>query len=288
MSEENGEQVTPEVTPEVVPTEDWRQSLPENVRGWQEAETSDSADKFWNQIVNMRSHLGQSIRIPSDEASKEDRDAFYQKLTDKVPGLIATPDPENPETYDPVYNALGRPESPEGYQSPEYGDLPIGDEKIGELKAIAHKNGLSDKQFKGFMEEMISSEAQIYNEQLAKTQQSVDELKGEWGQTFDARLGAAIQFAEKSGAPEDLVGLMKKGQVNGSTLRWMHKMADAMGEKSEVVSQGQEGAQVVDPMEATSRASELRGKLLSGKIPPGSKEYNQILNKMVEYQKMAG
>lgn len=281
MSEENP-------TPEAVPTADWKQTLPENVRGWQEVETSDSPDKFWNQVANMRSHLGQSIRIPSEEASEEDRNAFYQKLTDKVPGLIATPDPENPESFDPVYNALGRPESPDGYSSPEYGELPVGDEKIGELKSLAHKHGLSDKQFKGFMEEMINGEAQIYNDQLAKTQQSVDELKGEWGQTFDARMGAAIQFAEKSGAPDDLLGLMKEGKVNGKTLRWMHKMAEAMGEKSEVISQGQESAQVVDPMEASNRASELRNKLISGTIPPGSKEYNQILNKMVEYQEMAG
>ena len=61
-------------------TNDWREALPENVRGWDEAQNADSADAFFKQIGDLRSHLGNSIRVPSDDAGDDTRKEFFEKL----------------------------------------------------------------------------------------------------------------------------------------------------------------------------------------------------------------
>jgi hypothetical protein len=63
---------------------DWKTSLPEPVQGWDEVKNSDTPDKFWDQVTNMRSHLGQSIRIPGQDAGDDDWKAFNEKMIAKV------------------------------------------------------------------------------------------------------------------------------------------------------------------------------------------------------------
>ena len=48
-------------------------------------------DSFLKQAVDYQAMQGSSIRIPGENASEEDRQAFYAKLTAQVPGLMAVP-----------------------------------------------------------------------------------------------------------------------------------------------------------------------------------------------------
>jgi len=97
----------------------WKDTLPEGVKDWGEVRDSKSEDSFWEQMSNMRSMMGQSIRVPTDDASKEDKAAFNQRLMEKVPNLMQKPDADNADVMDAFYNQMGRPEEAAKYDAPE-------------------------------------------------------------------------------------------------------------------------------------------------------------------------
>jgi len=97
----------------------WSAGLPENVQEWDEVRNSDTPEKFWGQVTDMRKFLGQSIRIPGENASSEDLAAFHDKLTSKVPGLTHVPDFKDAEAAGKFYSAIGRPEKQDEYKLPE-------------------------------------------------------------------------------------------------------------------------------------------------------------------------
>ena len=66
------------------PAPDWRSAIPEDVRGSPSLQNIESIEDLATQFVNAQGLIGNSIRIPSDNASDEDRAAFRQKLLEKV------------------------------------------------------------------------------------------------------------------------------------------------------------------------------------------------------------
>ena len=95
------------------PEYNWKDSVDESYR--------DSVKDFKdiNGLVksyqSAQSMLGSSIRIPTDDASKEAKDEFYSRLS-QVPGLTRLPNKDDPEAMNQFYNSLGRPESKDGYK----------------------------------------------------------------------------------------------------------------------------------------------------------------------------
>ena len=137
----------------------WSEALPPDVREWDEVKNSDAPEKFWEQMVNMRSRMGQSIRIPSSDAGDQDRAEFYKKLQEKVPGLMPTPDFEKEDSLVDLYTRMGRPAEAKEYKNPEFlkskGEKVegYGKEFVESFKDVAFKLGLSQKKF----EEALSS-----------------------------------------------------------------------------------------------------------------------------------
>ena len=93
----------------------WKGTLPDSVKDWNEVKEAKSADSFWEQMQNMRSFMGQSIRVPGEDASKDDKAAFNTKLMEKVPSLMQKPDFDNDEVMQAFYSQMGRPEEAEVY-----------------------------------------------------------------------------------------------------------------------------------------------------------------------------
>lgn len=86
---------------------------------------------------------------------KEPADALkgYQALesfmgADKAGrGLVLPKDAEDAEGYERVYKALGRPDSPEGYElNSFFGDYEVNEEFMGAMAGAMHKAGLSARQ----------------------------------------------------------------------------------------------------------------------------------------------
>src|SRR3990170_781823 len=70
---------------------DWRTGLPDDLRSHTALADIKDVGGLAKSFVNAQSLIGRSVRIPGEDASAEDREAFYQSLT-KVPGVARLPD----------------------------------------------------------------------------------------------------------------------------------------------------------------------------------------------------
>ena len=161
----------------------WKENLPESVREWDEVKNSETAEDFFNQMAEHRSMLGQSIRIPGEDAAEEARSQFYSKLTEKVPGLVRVPDEEDEEGFTALYRRLGAPESAEEYEG----------EVAEQLKNTALAAKLTKKQFKQ-LAEAITEEQKAANEaKETKHAEDIKNLKLSWGEAYSEKLALAEQ-----------------------------------------------------------------------------------------------
>ena len=160
----------------------WKEQLPETVREWDEAKNSESAEAFFDQIKNMRSTLGQSLRIPGEDASDEARQAFHTKLTEKVPGLIRIPGEDDAEGLTSLYSQLGTPETFEGYEA---------DEAFASLRETAHGAKLTKKQFKALTDKLMADRGTAKETTTTEHAKSITDLKTLWGQAYNDKLAAA-------------------------------------------------------------------------------------------------
>jgi len=242
----------------------WTEALPEAVREWDEVKNSDAPEKFWDQMVNMRSHLGSSIRIPGEDAGKEDIAAFHEKLKNKVPGLMETPDFENDEALQTLYSRMGRPKEAKDYAIPELKDS-LGNviENVDtgwaeSFKELAYKAGLSQQKYADIVSAVAASNAAQNAKVLEAQAADKAELEKEWGAAFDRNTKIVETFIMKSDAPDSLKEAMKSGTVGKDIMVWMHNLASqTLGNGSDF--QGDDSNKgVMTPEEATIRISEIR------------------------------
>lgn len=111
--------------------------------------------------------MGSQVKMPDDTTTDDERSAFYQKL--------------------------GRPEKADGYTRPELGDGEQFDEAfLTEMAAVAHAEGVSDKQFGGFIERYIAYQAKSAEAKVATENAEADatqkQLHEEWAGNYDKNL----------------------------------------------------------------------------------------------------
>ena len=183
MSEEQVAEVseTPEVAQSVA---DWRDSIPEEIRGHSSLEHINDIGALAKSYVHAQQMVG----------------------ADKIalPGKSATAD-----EWGEVYARLGRPESPQGYDL-AYNNIPEGAEMDTDLvewfKDTAHKTGMNVNQAQAMLDaynEMSFSQAESAGiEAQARVEQVEQELRKEYGQAFDDRLALANGVLAEFGTPE--------------------------------------------------------------------------------------
>lgn len=167
---------------------EWAAQLPDDMQSWDEVTQSETADDFYDQMSNMRSRMGDSIRIPSNEASTEDRAAFSKKLMDKVPELLMRPDSD--EGWQEFYSANGRPKEASGYSIPEG----IGDADAEFFRSALYESGMSDKAFGSFMQKYQDANNQATETIANNIEEGHAALKEQWGMAYDERMGVASKI----------------------------------------------------------------------------------------------
>lgn len=120
--------------------------------------------------------------------------------------------------FSEVYNKLGRPENPDGYEFPDT-------EVANHFKTKLHELGLSKKQASGLMQEFDtyfggvneSMTAKAQEESKSKLAEATNLLKKEWGKDYDANIQvgneAFSKFAETTGL--EAADLDKMSQLIG-------------------------------------------------------------------------
>lgn len=143
--------------------------------------------------ANMVKATGNSLALPKDDATDEEKSAAYAK----------------------IFSKLGRPESPDGYEFAKPEDLPQGlnwsDDLAKEVSKVFHSANFTKTQAQtavNFYLELRKKEAaQVSESQTRMAQETTEQLKAEVGaDKWDAYLGQARNAYEKFGG-EELIAL---------------------------------------------------------------------------------
>lgn len=163
---------------------DWRATLPEDLRGNASLSKYKDVGALASSYVNLERLLGsEKVPLPKDENDKDGWDRFY----------AAAGRPEGADKYD-----IAKPQVPEGVNVPYDED----EEKF--WRNLAFENGLSNRQFKQMWDTGVKSRMDKAISWQQESQQAkakaVDALKREWGDNFDGNLNVAkaafMQFAD--------------------------------------------------------------------------------------------
>jgi len=249
----------------------WFDPLGETAASWDEVKNAGSMENFINQVGNMRSRLGNSIRIPSQEAGADDWSEFNSKLLEKVPGLLKLPDNDDAEGMEALFSKLGRPENHDGYD--QFDGLP-------DLREKAFELGLSSKQYKTLMESASSNQSELMQAQINAVKESQISLKNEWGDAFEQRTNAINNMIKNSDAPEQLQKMAAEGALSGEMSKWLYGIVKQFGGEEKIINTENPEDRRLDPIEAMAQADEILKRM--DQHTQGSQEYERLMHKRIE------
>ena len=180
----------PEPEPSPAPGFNFRDHIPEDLR--EEACLADFKDlgSVFKSYVHAQKQIGQSLTPPGEDATPEDRAAFWQKL--------------------------GAPADADGYvKAAQEAGLEIGED----FKRLAEKalaSGISTSAMTELIGEYnaILTEAGEVNAKSADA--AVQSLRGEWGAAFDKNMGLAQQVVKAFGG-DGLIGALEASGAGNNT-----------------------------------------------------------------------
>lgn len=268
---------------------EWIEGLPESVRDWDEVKNSDSPDKFWDQMTHMRSRLGRSLTIPNEDAGEDEWKQFNEKLVTKVPTLIKRPDPEDQEGMQLLYKAMGHPESVDQYKDPEFDtQVKLDMTPVQQFKPIAHKYGLTQKQYEGIVKEMTMMNIDGATERQKTHTEAMQSLRVDWGLKYDTNIEKAKQIAKVTNAPKALADSLEIGTASRDTLVWLVEMADRIGgEKLNLANDKTTNPDIMTPSEARERLNSILRDRTNPYWIKDHPENANMIKKVFTLQKMA-
>lgn len=171
---------------------DWRSSLSEEQRGLDFVKNSEGVGSIVDQMKELQAYQGNSVRVPSEHASAEERAEARDKLQRHFPELIAA-DLTDAEEQRRLKRQMGMPEEPTGYRRPEF-DAPPGLDMslVDGFTSAAHQAGLTQSEYESVLNPMLQSQAEKVMAAEAERKAGVEALiTKEWGFARDQKLAAA-------------------------------------------------------------------------------------------------
>lgn len=272
---------------------EWAASLPAELKeaAFLRAD-ADGNYKPLSQVVSdlndAAQHMGNSLRIPGPDAGESDMTTFQQKVMEKIPGLMATPNLEDADSLSQTFAKLGKPDSADSYKVPEGVD--IEGEALGQLKSIAHKSNLTQSQFQEYLTNWTAANGETVQQAQLKHEEAMATLKGEWGASFDENIGQiAALLKTNQTTPPYVIEQLEQGNLPADQVRWLHSLADAVSnEDGQFHQQGNDPAPaMLNPTEARLRADEVVKRMYDRDNPPTTAEMEILDKKQTAYEHMA-
>lgn len=188
---------------------DFSASLPEAIRGHEAFVGVKDAGDLATRYVSAITPKPFAETLPKDIAGE----AVFKDLKDldglarsyhgqaKLLGvpkdqLLRVPTDDKPESWDPIYNKLGRPEKPDAYKLTLPEGAKLNEELAKPLFETAHKLGVSQKQLDGLygalaaegQKQNVAATAKATADQAAAAQA----LKTEFGMAYDQKIATAV------------------------------------------------------------------------------------------------
>ena len=240
-------------------------------------------------FVDQAAHLGQSVRIPSENASDDDRKAFEQKIIEKVPTLMPTPDRDNPNAVATVLKSLGVPDDISGYKNPEVdaGDLELDYSFVDAMKPVALKHNMTTDQFEGIARDITEQNIAQAQERQAKADADKLALAEEWGVQLDPRFTLIKNYAAQTGAPDELLNAIEKRVIASKTAKWLYELASAQTGEQPPITRDRHGRVQHAPEEARKRISEIMNNPKHPYFVQSDPGHRAALAEMVRLHKLA-
>ena len=177
------------------PSEDWKASLPEDIRDNQLIHNANSIESLAKTAIHAQSMIG------ADKIA--------------VPGRWA-----NDDDWNNVYTKLGKPEDAQGYKLEVKEGTQVDKDMESWYRGLAHKAGLNDRQANTIFQEYMAKEAELKAANAPPSPEDVEIIKGEaeialkkeWGKAFDTKMNEAKGVLTEF-APKDFDQLLTKDGV---------------------------------------------------------------------------
>jgi len=271
---------------------EWASKLPESIRGSKLVLDSKTEENFWKRIQDQQQYLGNSIQIPSPEASKEQWEEFSQKIKTRVPNLLSVPTEDSEDAYLEMFNKLGRPDAHDKYDVKSIENFIIPEGELAMLKKTAHESGLTQRQFIKLANKLNASHVENMATMGTNVAAEQKSLRTEWGEATDQRLEVVANFMQDSGAPEHAIAAFKAGRLPAQQVKWIYQMASRMGEGNPLASAGSQAAgggdkSALTPYEANMRLEEIYANRDHPYHHTGRTGYKEAVDQVMRLVRMA-
>ena len=228
------------------PSEDWKASLPEDIRDNQLIHNANSIESLAKTAIHAQSMIGaDKLAIPGKWANEDD--------------------------WNNVYTKLGKPEDAQGYKLEVKEGTQVDKDIESWYRGLAHKAGLNDRQANTIFQEYMAKEAELKAANAPPSPEDVEIIKGEaeialkkeWGKAFDTKMNEAKGVLTEF-APKDFDQLLTKDGVPlGNDPVFIKTLANIgsyiTGKLGEDKMIGGKEAQQYTPADAEKEIAALRG-----------------------------
>ena len=236
MSDEYDDYAEDEVVRE---STDFKTLLPDDLAADPSLEDINDIESLAKSYVSSQRMLGSSVRIPGEDAGKEQYDEFYSKV-EKIPGVMRVPR-DSEDSWDDVYNKLGRPDDPNKYNfhiPEEYGFSDEVKNTVESFRHQAYEAGLTQDQAQRIADFEIKRQEQQLHVMQQLRDSSEATLRQKWGSDYNNRLaGAKVALQKYERDYPDAVAMLKNTPLgnNAAIIEMLSDLAGTFNE-GDVVS----------------------------------------------------
>lgn len=230
---------------------------------------------FVEGAVNTKAMVGNSIRIPGEDAGQEDWSQFTQKLQSRVPGVMLKPDFSEKEQAEEFWKLAGKPEDEKGYGLPEDAKIP---EPVADgLRKMAFESNLTKAQWQKFVDLFNSGETQRQENARTELETARNQLKDEWGMAFPERVEAARKINDEFYPGRDFESVSPK------ELKSLYSVYEATtGKGAQAATQPGGEKPMMTPAEAEEQAAEIMRRIHDTKNELSHEEKMRLINKRIK------
>ena len=255
---------------------DWRDSLPDTLRDNPSLADVKDIGALAQRYVDTKAMVGNSVRIPTDEAGDEAISAFASRVLEHQNlGLMKKPDLENAESMADVYNSLGRPEDAGGYVAPEGVDA----EAFGALAGTAHELGMSKKQFEAISQKHNELTQNQIGAMVKERDAGLAQLQGEWGLAYNEKVERAASIVKQLGGHAGIEGALAGNNVDAPTLRLLDTIATQLGAEGSPMANQVNNVSQPTTDELRQKRNEVTQRLIKENLTP--REQKDLQDRLV-------
>ncbi len=260
---------------------EWLTDLPEDMQGNETLNRFNSVEDLAKSYIEARSSIGSMMRVPSEDASDEDRAQFVTDLINKVPNVMLKPDFDEPEQSKDFFKTLGVPDTATDYTNPE--DIEMSPEMESDLRDAAFELNMTPQQYKQFATRISKQ----FNDQVTKQKETaeagINALKGKWGAAYDANRAAAEKIFN-----ENKVGDQTFDALNAEGIETFFQLSKQLtGKGPQVGDQPDNIVSVMSPDEAQNQINDIFRNNKHPYFDPAHPDHQRALRRMLDLQDYA-